>query len=187
MAQDSSDSKASERVLVALAQSRDLAAFRQLVELYQSRLTYYVHRIIDRPNDSEDVMQDVWIVVHRRLASLESPGAFRVWLYKIAHDVAVSHLRRVSRAPQPLSDGVTTSDAVEAWDEFEAMANVELVHRALQSLSREHREVLTLRFLEQMELRDIAQVTGCELGTVKSRLHYAKAHLRRHIEGLVDG
>ena len=67
------------------------------------------------------------------------------------------------------------------------MANVELVHRTLQSLSPEHREVLTLRFLEQMEIDDIAEVVGCPPGTVKSRLHYAKGVLRRQIEERIHG
>lgn len=176
-----------ESVLVVLAQTRDLAAFHDLVGLYQARLTYYVRRIIDCEQETEDVIQEVWMLVHRRLATLEAPEAFRVWLFKIAHDVAVSHLRRVLKAPKPLSVELDFSDSIDSWDEFEAMANAELVHRTLESLSPEHREVLTLRFLEQMEIGDIAAVVGCASGTVKSRLHYAKSALRQQIEEQVNG
>jgi RNA polymerase sigma-70 factor (ECF subfamily) len=86
-----------------------------------------------------------------------------------------------------MSREIDQSDVIDPWDEFDAMVNAELVHRTLESLSYEHREVLTLRFLEQMELSDIAEVVGCATGTVKSRLHYAKAALRKRIEGQNDG
>jgi RNA polymerase sigma-70 factor (ECF subfamily) len=89
--------------LVALAQTRDLAAFHQLVALYKGRLTYYVRRLIGPTDETDDVVQEIWMAVHRRLATLQAPQAFRVWLFKIAHDLAVNHLRRGSKAPQPLS------------------------------------------------------------------------------------
>jgi RNA polymerase sigma-70 factor, ECF subfamily len=176
-----------ETVLVALAQSRDLTAFDELVGLYQGRLTYFVRRLIRDTQETEDVIQEVWIIVHRRLGTLQSPQAFRVWLFKIAHDVAVSHLRSVTRVPTPMSKEIEQSDAIDAWDEFEAMVNADIVHRTLEALSHEHREVLTLRFLEQMDLNEIAEVVGCSTGTVKSRLHYAKAALRHQIEGKNNG
>jgi len=176
-----------ESVRVALAQNHDLASFEELVSLYQGRLTYYVRRLIGCAHESEDVLQEVWIVVYRRLPRLRAPEAFRVWLFKIAHDVTVSYLRRISRLPKAMSSKIEQSEPIESWDEFEAMANIELVHRTLDFLSHEHREVLTLRFLEQMQLSDIAEVVGCSIGTVKSRMHYAKAVLRKRIEGEIDG
>jgi RNA polymerase sigma-70 factor (ECF subfamily) len=179
----SKHSEMSESVLVVLAQHRDLDAFHELVRRFQARLTYYVRRLMGRTHEVDDVVQELWIVVHRRLATLQSTEAFRVWLFKIAHDVAVSYLRRVVREPEPMSDEVPFSAAVDSWNEFEAMENAELVHRTLEGLSREHREVLTLRFLEQLELSEIAEIVGCTTGTVKSRLYYAKTALRKQIEG----
>lgn len=171
-----------ETVIVVLAQHRDLAAFHELVRRFQGRLTYFVRRLIGKGSEADDVIQETWLIVHRRLATLAAPAAFRVWLFKIAHDSAVSHLRKVSRLPTPRSDDTEFSNAIEAWNEFEAMEYAELVHRTLESLSHEHREVLTLRFLEQMEVAEIAQVVGSSIGTVKSRLHYAKSALRKKIE-----
>lgn len=176
-----------EVILVAMAQARDLSAFRKLMMLYEGRLTYYVRRLIGPTDESEDVVQEIWVLVHRKLFTLRAPEAFRAWLYKIAHDVAVSHIRRTARTPQPVLDDTTeSSDVVDSWNEFEAMENADLVHRTLESLSREHREVLTLRFLEQMEIEEIAAVVECAAGTVKSRLHYAKAALRKQIEEQIN-
>jgi RNA polymerase sigma-70 factor (ECF subfamily) len=173
----------SERMLVVRAQARDPTAFRELVTRYERRLVYYLRRMLGDETGAYDVLQDVWLLVFKRLASLEAPEAFRVWLYKIAHDVAVGHLRRRSRQPQALADEEALPEEPDAWNEFEALENAELVHRTLEQLSAPHREVLTLRFLEAMEVAEIAEATGCGIGTVKSRLHYAKRALRQQIEG----
>ena len=81
-------------------------------------------------------------------------------------------------------DEEVADDAAERsdWNELELLDRVELVHEALGQLSLPHREVLTLRFLEELELSDFAQVVGCGVGTVKSRLHYAKAAIRKLLE-----
>jgi RNA polymerase sigma-70 factor (ECF subfamily) len=167
---------------VLRAQLGDRAAFHSLVERYQRRLTYYVHRLIGDAEPANDLLQEIWIEVFRRLAGLEATAAFRVWLYRIAHHRAVKYLRRKgieSRAREELA----TSTIEESTDNnYETFENAELVHFALERLTLEHREVLTLRFLEGMDVGEIAAVVGCSEGTAKSRLHYAKAAMRTIIE-----
>lgn len=183
----STNSLVHERLLVVQSQARDSAAFRELVGRYEKRLAYYINRMTGDSTDAFDVMQEVWILVFRRLNTLKAPEAFRVWLYRIAHDVTVSHLRRQQKLPQPMSDELDFSAEVEEWDEMQAFENAELIHQTLSQLAPAHREVLTLRFLEGLDLSEIADVVGCEIGTVKSRLHYAKRALRRGIEGASNG
>jgi len=169
-----------EHGLVQRAQAGDRPAFRELVQLYQRRLTYYVHRMTGDAEQSRDILQEIWIEVFRRLAGLRSPAAFRVWLYRLAHHRAVKHLRRKgieARAQETIAHTVESVD-----NELELLENAELVHYALGQLSLEHREVLTLRFLEDLSIQDIAEVVGCSEGTAKSRLHYAKAAMRTIIE-----
>ena len=169
-----------EVVLVLLAQQGDGEAFRTLVELYDRRLLYFIRRILDDTEEAFDVLQEVWLSVFRNLRKLQSPPAFRVWLYRIAHDQAVSALRRSRRAiplealPKGELPDVHLPDSI-----FEA---ADLVHTALRSLSLDHRRVLTLRLLEGMSVEDVAVVLECSTGTAKSRLHYAKAALRRWME-----
>jgi RNA polymerase sigma-70 factor, ECF subfamily len=174
--------RAYERLLVIRAQARDHEAFRELVERYQRRLLYYIRRILGDGCDSSDVLQDVWLRVFLKLASLRAPEAFRVWLYKIAHDETVSHLRKCSKKCTVSDDGDLVIAEVDPWNGMDILENAELVHRSLERLSQPHREVLTLRFLEDLSLAEIAEVIGCEMGTVKSRLHYAKASLREEME-----
>ncbi len=183
MANDSIITRIREKRLVVQSQARDRGAFRELVVLYEKKLVYYIRRMIGEKDEAYDVMQEVWILVFKRIHALKAPEAFRVWLYKIAHDVAVSHLRRKNRWPKSIPSQLELVSSIDQWDEFKALENAELVHQALEQLSPVHREVLTLRFLEEMEISEIAQVTDTEIGTVKSRLHYAKHALREQIEG----
>lgn len=175
-----------EKVVVMMAMAGDERAFHELVDRYQRRLTYYIRRMVGETDESFDILQQVWLTVFKRLSSLRAPEAFRVWLYKIAHDVAVNHLRKSDKRPAQLAEENVSQSEVDNWNEFEALENAELVHRVLNQLIPVHREVLVLRFLENLSLNEIAEVAACEVGTVKSRLHYAKAALRESFEGEGD-
>lgn len=176
------DRRIEERLVVLLAQQGDRAALSRLIDVYDRRLLYFIRRIVG-DDEALDVLQSVWLAVHRKLRGLKSADAFRVWLYRIAHDRAITQLRRKVRTPLAVDDLTFVPSAVDesAGDDFD---NAELVHRALGDLSVDHRRVLTLRFLEEMSIDEIAQVIEEPAGTVKSRLHYAKRALRRRIEEL---
>ena len=175
-----------ERLTVLLAQEGDREAFGRLMDRYDRRLLYFVQRILGETDGALDLLQSVWLIVHRRLRKLRSPEAFRVWLYQIAHDQAVTELRRKTKRPLPFEESVEFGSTDATILDETAFENAELVHAALRDLSVDHRRVLTLRFLEEMSIEEIAEVVGCAAGTVKSRLHYAKVALRRRIEVLLD-
>lgn len=175
-----------ERLTILLAQQGNRESLSKLVDFYDPRLLYFVRRILGETDGALDVLQSVWLIVHRKLGKLKSPDAFRVWLYRIAHDQAVSELRKKSKRPLSIEDLETMQPATDARSDDSEFENAELVHLALQGLSVDHRRVLTLRFLEDMTIEEIAEVIGCSPGTVKSRLHYAKSALRRRIEELTD-
>lgn len=175
-----------ERFAVLLAQQGDRDAFRRLIDAYDRRLLYFARRILGESDGALDVLQAVWLVVHRRIGKLQSPEAFRVWLYRITHDQAVTALRRKSRQPVLFAESEPEEPCETAKEDETAFENAELVHVALGDLSIDHRRVLVLRFLEDMSIEEIAEVVGCGSGTVKSRLHYAKLALRRRIEERLD-
>jgi RNA polymerase sigma-70 factor (ECF subfamily) len=171
-----------ERVLVLRTQTGDRAAYHELVDLYQDRLTYYVQRLVQDWHLSRDILQQVWLEVFRKVGKLQSPGAFRVWLYRVAHDQVVTHFRRqrvLFDAREQLSSNVSETDS---GNDLDLLENAELVHFALNKLSIVHREVMALRFLEEMDVKEIARVMECSEGTAKSRLHYAKSAMRQIIE-----
>jgi RNA polymerase sigma-70 factor (ECF subfamily) len=162
-----------ERVLVLRCQTGDDTAFEELVDRYTPRLAYFLRKMLREADRAEDVIQDVWILVLRGLPRLADPGAFPAWLYRIARDRACRELRE-RRPLQTLQDAdIAEAPGGEIWSE-----DAEHIHAALDALAPGHREVLVLRFLESMTYEEIARVTGCPVGTVRSRIHYAKRALR---------
>ena len=130
---------------------------------------------------AEDALQDVWLDVFRGLPRLEDPQALVAWLYRIARDRAYGRLRKARPLELLLDDALVVEPAVEKEEEFSA-EDAAQIHAALDDLPAEQREVLVLRFLEEMSYEQIARVVGCQLGTVRSRIHYAKRALRSVLE-----
>lgn len=171
-----------ERLTVVRAQEGDRESFSVLIDHYDERLLYFVRRILGEADGSLDVLQAVWLIVYKKLRKLKLPDAFRVWLFRIAHDQAVTELRKRSKRPVLVDEFETLPEADCASVDEATFDNAEMVHVAMRELSVDHRRVLTLRFLEDMTIDEIAEVISCSPGTVKSRLHYAKNALRRRIE-----
>ena len=179
----------SERILQELLVLRcrrgDAAAWRELIRLWERRLFYYVRRLVGGERDAWDVLQQTWLAAYKALPTLNEPRALRAWLYRIAHHQAVSHLRHTGAAPD--SGATALEDAADVPDDgggdpsFSA-ETAERVHAALSKLSLAHREVLTLHFLEDASVEEIAAVLDVPAGTVKSRLFHAKRALRAAIE-----
>jgi RNA polymerase sigma-70 factor (ECF subfamily) len=165
-----------ERVLVLRCQAGDDAAFTEIVERYQPRLRYYLRKMLGEAHRAEDALQDVWLAVFRAVPRLADAGAFRAWLYRIARDRAFRELRQRRPPHQPLEE----ADLVEDSDEEASFSaeDAERIHAALNELAPEHREVTVLRYIEGMTYDEIARVVGCPVGTVRSRLHYARRALR---------
>ncbi len=170
-----------EQVLVLRCQAGDDDAFTEIVRRYHDRLGYYVRRLLGEAGRADDVLQDVWLAVFRKLPRLRSPGALSVWLYRIARNAALAELRG-ARNWSVLTDDPAAPEPDEQEAEF-APADATRIHAALGRLRPEHREVLVLRFLAELSYEDIADVVGRPLGTVRSRLHYAKRELRREMGG----
>ncbi len=168
-------------ILVVRCQAGDRLAFEELVELYQPRLRYFLAKMVGDDHVADDLLQEVWFDVFRGVARLADPGAFPAWLYQIARHRAMGELRK-KRQPLSSLEGIDLAEEGED-DDFSA-EDAERVHAALGQLAPEQREVLLLRFIEEMAYEDIARVTGCQLGTVRSRIHYAKRALRRVLEGV---
>lgn len=168
-----------ERVLVFRCQGGDVEAFEELVERYHRRLLYYVRRMLPRQEAANDVIQDVWLDVFRSIRRLNDAGAFQRWIYQIARARSCERLRE-RRTVQPTENFSELPDD-SAESTFSA-DDAEHIHAALGQLEPKYREVLILRFIEEMSYEEIAEVVGCQIGTIRSRLHYAKCALRQVLE-----
>lgn len=165
--------------LALRCQAEDLGAVEQLVEEMQRPLLYYALKLTANPDTAQEVLQDTWVQALRGLHKLKDPSSVRSWLYRIVHGLAVDRVRRdIARERIENLDFHPSDEVSEIWLTQQA---VETVHVALDKLTAKHREVLVLYFLEQFSILEIARVTGCAEGTVKSRLHHAKTALREII------
>ena len=165
--------------IVQRCQEAERAAFEELFEMYQPRLKYYVRRL-DGSDTIDDILQDIWLTVFKKIHKLKDAQAFGVWLYRIARNKVYDRFRRKDRfVSLPEEDEIPVSDGDEPT--FDVHDAVEL-HRALNKLKPHHREVLTLCFIEQMPYQSIASVIDCKIGTVKSRIFHAKQSLRQEME-----
>ena len=169
-----------ERLLVVRAQSGDDAAFAELVERYSPKLRYFLRKLLSSADGAEDALQDVWLAVLRHLPRLDAPAALRTWLYRIARDRAFARLRKRKLVQQPLAE----AELVDCQEDEVSLSPDEAaaVHAALDQLPAEQREVLVLRFLEDLSYEEIARVIGCQIGTVRSRLHYGKRALHKALD-----
>jgi len=167
-----------ERLLVVRAQAGDEGAFVELVERYSPRLRYFLRKLLVATDQAEDALQDVWLDVFRHLPRLADPQALTAWIYRIARDRAFARLRKLRKVEQPLDKTNIVDPAATDENDFSA-EDAARIHAALDDLPPEQREVLVLRFLEEMSYEQIARVVGCQLGTVRSRIHYGKRALKR--------
>ena len=169
-----------QRVLVLKCQIGDHSAWDELYRQYNPPLGYYLRRLTDSDWTADDVQQEVWLTVIRQLPRLKSPEAFTVWFYRIAHSKAMNRLRGNQRLVPLEEQMLAPLQAPE--DEPFSPEDAARVHESLATLRPEHRDVLLLRFMEELSYEQIAEVIGCSVGTVRSRIHYAKGALRRRLE-----
>ncbi len=168
-----------ERVIILRCQTGDKDAFAELIERYQASLRYFISHLSSNNEVTEDIFQETWLTVIRQIYRLKSTEAFSTWLYRIARNKVYLQLRRKHKLSE-LNENIAVPNDTEV-DVF-SPEDAAKIHRCLKKLRPEHKEVLMLRFLEQMSYHEIAQVINCSLGTVKSRIYYAKLKLKREME-----
>jgi RNA polymerase sigma-70 factor, ECF subfamily len=167
----------SELLLVQHRQG-EAEALERLIELWERPLYYYVRRLVKTEEEAKDLTQDVWLNVVRKIGRVRDPAAFPAWLYTVARNRVVSHFRKtVPFEPLP-EDGAVPNGAESNTADFTSTLNAEELHWGLSQLSPPHCECLILHFLEGFSLEEVGKITGTRLGTVKSRIHYAKKALR---------
>ena len=162
---------------VLRAQCGDREAIERLLASVQPSLTRYVRAIVG-PAHAEDVAQEVLITIYRKIWWLTSPDLFRPWMFRIASRTAFRYLKKERRWPDSRRDD-------EVLDEIAAPDVARIALEVDQLLQDEHltpasRAVLVLHFKEGMTLPEAAAVLDVPLGTVKSRMAYGLAALRRH-------
>ncbi len=171
------------QALVAQAKAGDLEAFNQLVTRYQDAIFGAAYALLGNAPDAQDIAQETFLHAWRNLESLRDGEKFPVWLYRIAQNLAKNHLTR-QRRPMASLD-VLEGSASTSQEQHEEAATV-VVQEAISTLSEANRLATTLFYINGYSVEEVAALLGVPAGTVKRRLHDARNHLRRQMEGLVQ-
>ncbi|BBL99967.1 RNA polymerase sigma factor RpoE [Microbulbifer sp. GL-2] len=187
----------SDRELVERVQKGDKRAFDLLVLKYQHKIVAVVSRFIKDHSEVQDVTQEAFIKAYRALANFRGDSAFYTWMYRIAINTAKNHL--VSRSRRPPSSDVDLEDA-EFYSGADLLRDNETpenqlfrdqletaVHRAIRALPEDLRSAVTLRELEGLSYEEIAEVMGCPVGTVRSRIFRAREAIDRTVQAVMAG
>ncbi len=168
---------AGERSLILRAQSGDRDAFDQLLRDVAPPLLRYVTRVTADAALAEDVVQETLIAIVRKISWLNDPSLFRPWAYRIASREAFRALKKRRAIPlEPIGDAeISVEIDIETIDPWQR----ERLFASLDRLSPASRAVVTLHYLEEMALSEVAAILDVGIGTVKSRLSYGLAQLRK--------
>jgi RNA polymerase sigma-70 factor (ECF subfamily) len=167
-----------EIVLTARIAAKDEAALQELYAAYGQRLYAYALRLTADPAQAEDVIQDALVAVWHSARKFRGEGRLLAWLLGIVHHTAVKSLRRRSTPITAEMEASLPASGPLPEEQVQASEQSAWVRQGLRWLSPEHRAVLELVFYQGLSLQETAQVCGCPLGTVKSRLSYARQQLR---------
>jgi RNA polymerase sigma-70 factor, ECF subfamily len=176
-----------DKSLVQAARRGDADAWDELFRVHQLPLYVFVLKMVRNETTALDIVQETFIAATRYLGSLKEDGRFLSWMFSIARQKSAAHWRRSTRDPManPATEEIEKFEAVDEIDPTDFLVAAEqeqFLQTLLDRLPGSHREVLILFFLEEFSLEEISEITECPVGTVKSRLHYAKKSLRKLIE-----
>lgn len=175
-----------ESELIDRARQGDTSAFGQLVRTYQDRLFTSVFHVVQQHEEAEDIVQDAFVQALLKLQTFRGKSSFYTWLYRIAFNAAVNRRRRQDR-------GLSIEHGFEAAgrelpdqgdppeERLVRQERARQIQLALGQLSEEFRAVLVLREVEGFDYQTIARVLNVSVGTVRSRLHRARALMRQHL------
>ncbi len=182
-----------EQLLVERCRKGDARAFEELVNLYEKKVYNLAYRMTGNAEDARDITQDAFIKIYSSLSSFRGDASFSTWLFKIVSNMCLDELRRRRRRSfvsldEPLrqEDGDLPRQMPDVRmnpeNEVEKRHIQAMVHRAILSLTEDHRMVIVLRDLQGFSYDEIAEMMDCSLGTVKSRLNRARLALRRQLQ-----
>ncbi len=187
-----------ELELVARCQAGDTDAFNQIVERYRTRAFSMIFNMVRNEQDAWDLAQDGFLKAWKSIGRFRGQSSFFTWLYRILMNVAIDWMRRKQIAAgtefddalglRGIEPGAVTAPK-EVMAPSEKLSDKEIrarIDEAIERLSEEHRTVIVLREIEGLEYQEIADAVGCSLGTVMSRLFYARKKLQTMLKDVYE-
>ena len=161
----------------------DLKAFERLYRIYHPKLTRFLMNMVHRRQLAEEALDDAMLVVWRRPESFNGSSKVSTWIFAIAYRTALKALSRHDEPREDLLAEQRASPEESAERQIEAQETHAILQQAMDQLSADHRAVVDLTYFHEMGCREIAEIMDCPIGTVKTRMHHARIHLRRMLSG----
>ncbi len=192
------DRELSDSDLVDLVQGGDATAFRGLVERFQGRIYAHIYGMIRNREEARDLTQEAFVKAYRNIGGFRREASFTTWLYRIASNVTIDHIRKHRRVRMSeFDERIGHQDqGDEVWDpdhlrrspgkDLERAQLYQRIMDAMQKLSDDQRQVVLLREIEGFSYREIAETMGIPEGTVMSRLFYARKKLQALLQETDD-
>jgi len=183
--------------LVALVRKGDMNAYEVLVKRYHQKVFGLAMSMVQNEADAMDISQETFIRGWKSMSRFEGKSSLYTWLYRITANLAVDVIRRrQSKGTVPFEEWLPGEDAGDETGKLmenqelpdETLSRKELagaIKESLAKLSPEHRAVLVLKEFEDLDYKEIADVIGCSIGTVMSRLFYARRNMRKYLKGWI--
>jgi RNA polymerase sigma-70 factor, ECF subfamily len=183
----------SDQELIAECLRGQTHAFGDLVARHQNRLFHTLVGVLGSAEDARDATQDAFINAFLKLQTFGGRSAFYSWLFRIAINAAMSQKRKLGRATVSIDaarenssfEPVSSRTDSQPGFSMETAERSAAVRAALAELPEEFRTVLVLKEMEDLKYEEIAEIIGCPIGTVRSRIHRARAELRSRLAGLL--
>ncbi len=184
-------------MLVRRVQSGDVAAFDHLVLKYRERMFSVIYNLTSNKEDTYDLSQETFIKAFQSIGRFKARSSFFTWLYRIAVNTTLTHLKknrfRSFLSFETLHEEASPPDVLEALSSKSSTEKPALLkelqynlNEALQTLSVKHRTVIVLFEIDDLSHQEIAEIMNCSVGTVRSRLHYAKKQLQAKLQDWLD-
>jgi len=173
-----------ETEAIRLAQAGDAAAFEFLYQLHGRRVYALCLRMVGNPADAEDLMQEAFLQLFRKIGTFRGESAFSTWLHRMTVNVVLMRLRKKSLPVVPLEDTVETEDEAPKKElgapDAKLAGSIDRLElqRAIEALPPGYRSIFVLHDVEGYEHNEIAGMVGCSIGNSKSQLHKARMKLR---------
>ncbi|MEO6873020.1 MAG: sigma-70 family RNA polymerase sigma factor [Chthoniobacterales bacterium] len=188
-----------DAALVEQAQKGDTAAFDQLVSRYRGRIFAMIYNMVHNEQDAWDLAQDSFVKAWKSIGRFRGQSSFYTWIYRIVMNVTIDSLRK----KQVKGGGAEFDDAIQLKEidpasrtvpHADALPHKQMEHKeirgridaAIAGLSPEHRAVILMKEIEGMQYHEIAESLGCSIGTVMSRLFYARKKLQSQLRDVYE-
>ncbi len=179
-----------EAELISRCQRGDQGALKEIFDQYHQKVYRIAYGVLRQREDALDVVQEVFIKLYRSVKDFKGKSAFYTYLYRLAMNTAIDHSRRSKKASwvsldeegrfQPTDGEENRPDHIAAQKEMERK-----VRWAMDQLPKDQKATLVYREIEELSYQEIAEVMGCSVGTVMSRLHYGRKKLQELLRDIV--